>query len=212
MMPLGAVKYQHQLPRDGLRNFDRLALPLPCPSQVRPNPSLLPILHYCSPLPAPNPPKCHPHSTTQGLCLTRLPPNSKRRHASASYRDLLDADHGTVCGEGKASSRIDCSPPPPPKKKNSKPRHASAVVVTYWMPTTQFVEKEPAASPSSRIDCSREAIIIGLNTLSSKWPLLPATDTPTWLPMTCTARTAHKAHGAAAHITFSKTIMQEHCP
>lgn len=58
------------------------------------------------------------------------------------------------------------------------------------MPTTQFEENDPAASPSSLMDCSSEAIIMGLNTLSSKWPLLPATDTPTWLPMTCRAAAA----------------------
>ena len=57
--------------------------------------------------------------------------------------------------------------------------------VTHWMPTTQFEENDPAASPSSLMLCSSEAIIIGLNTFSSKWPLLPATEMPVWLPMTC---------------------------
>lgn len=35
------------------------------------------------------------------------------------------------------------------------------------------------------MDCSNEAISIGLKTLSSNWPHAPATVTPVWLPITC---------------------------
>ena len=58
-------------------------------------------------------------------------------------------------------------------------------VVLASMPCTQLPAKEVEASPSRRMDCSRLLIIMGLNTLSSKWPWDPAMLMPTWLPMTC---------------------------
>jgi len=62
---------------------------------------------------------------------------------------------------------------------------------THWMPATQFCAKDPAASPSSLVDCSSDATIMGLNTFSSKWPLLPATLMPAWLPITCGEQWKH---------------------
>mmetsp|Transcript_56705 Transcript_56705/g.139411 ORF Transcript_56705/g.139411 Transcript_56705/m.139411 type:complete len:204 (+) Transcript_56705:220-831(+) len=53
------------------------------------------------------------------------------------------------------------------------------------MPTTHLSANERMPSPSRRTLCSTLATIIGRNTLSSKWPLLPATLTPAWLPITC---------------------------
>ena len=52
------------------------------------------------------------------------------------------------------------------------------------MPTTQLSVKLRQPSASSRIDCSTLWMITGLNTLSSKWPLLAPTVTATLLPIT----------------------------
>lgn len=68
---------------------------------------------------------------------------------------------------------------PTPSHKQATVRHKSAsqtvsVTVgnawqgTYCIPTTQFAANDPAASPSRRVDCSSDAIIMGLNTFSSK--------------------------------------------
>ena len=53
------------------------------------------------------------------------------------------------------------------------------------MPTTQLSAKLTAASAKRRIDCSTAFAITGLNTLSSKWPWLPAKAAVAPLPITC---------------------------
>mmetsp|Transcript_9690 Transcript_9690/g.24936 ORF Transcript_9690/g.24936 Transcript_9690/m.24936 type:complete len:204 (-) Transcript_9690:736-1347(-) len=63
---------------------------------------------------------------------------------------------------------------------SSCPMRASLAI----MPATQLSVNDSAASPSRRADCSSELTIIGLKTLSSKWPLEPATLMPAWLPIT----------------------------
>ena len=62
------------------------------------------------------------------------------------------------------------------------------------MPTTQLRENDAAASPSSRTLCSSAATIIGLNTLSSKWPLEPAMEMPALLPITWHATIVSASH------------------
>merc|ERR1711939_201007 len=62
------------------------------------------------------------------------------------------------------------------------------------IPTTQLVVKDFAPSASRRIDCRQFAAIIGLKTLSSKWPLEPATDTAVWLPITWAAIIVRASH------------------
>src|SRR5690606_8521829 len=52
------------------------------------------------------------------------------------------------------------------------------------MPTAQLLLKETQASPINLADCKTLAAISGLNTLSSKWPELPPTDTATSFPIT----------------------------
>ena len=48
----------------------------------------------------------------------------------------------------------------------NSPSHGSLA----WVPATQLSVKELAASPSRRMDWSREAIIMGLNTFRSNCP------------------------------------------
>ena len=59
------------------------------------------------------------------------------------------------------------------------------MVFLACVPATQLSVKELAASPNRRMDWSREAIIMGLNTLRSKCPWEPAMLMPTWFPTTC---------------------------
>jgi hypothetical protein len=58
------------------------------------------------------------------------------------------------------------------------------VCLLAWMPTTQLSVKAAHESPTRRMERSTFATIIGLNTLSSKCPLLPPTVTATWFPIT----------------------------
>src|SRR5680860_858050 len=62
------------------------------------------------------------------------------------------------------------------------------------MPTTQLLVKLSATSPSSRIDCSMAYASTGLNTLSSRWPWLPAKLTVVWLPITCAQTMVTASH------------------
>lgn len=52
------------------------------------------------------------------------------------------------------------------------------------MPWTQFFVNTEAESPNSLADLKVLATMTGLNTFSSKWPLLPPIDVATLLPIT----------------------------
>ncbi len=62
------------------------------------------------------------------------------------------------------------------------------------IPSTHLSVNATDASPSSLIDLSTFATIIGLKTLSSKCPLDPPTVTATWLPMTWAAAMVIASH------------------
>src|SRR3546814_5321945 len=55
------------------------------------------------------------------------------------------------------------------------------------MPTTQLSANERQAVAIRLPEVSTLKMITGLNTFSSRWPVAPATDTATWLPITCAA-------------------------
>src|SRR6266545_3868296 len=54
------------------------------------------------------------------------------------------------------------------------------------IPTTQYAVKERQLSARRRMECSRLLVITGLNTLSSKFPWVPASEMAVSLPITCT--------------------------
>lgn len=72
--------------------------------------------------------------------------------------------------------------------------HLLMRVTLGWMPSTQFLVKDLQASPMSLMDCRTLAAIIGLKTLSSKCPLLAATETAVWFPITWAATIVTASH------------------
>mmetsp|Transcript_18810 Transcript_18810/g.65281 ORF Transcript_18810/g.65281 Transcript_18810/m.65281 type:complete len:213 (+) Transcript_18810:174-812(+) len=61
-------------------------------------------------------------------------------------------------------------------------------------PTTQFFRKESHASARSRADSRNAAIMTGLKTFNSKWPVAPPKVTVVWLPKTRAATMLTASH------------------
>src|SRR3546814_8993062 len=76
------------------------------------------------------------------------------------------------------------------------------------MPTTQLSANERQAVAIRLPEVSTLKMITGLNTFSSRCPLAPATETATWLPITCAATMVSASARSEEHTSELQSLMR----